>query len=222
MENLEPTQEEIAAEIKAGYEDSAESAIVQNEPVVEETAVGKEAGGDDPWSTVPEVIKAEFNALKEKARNVDKLEARLRKSEGHIGDLIKSIKRQPTPEQLEAAKLAKEKQEQIAARMGKLEEFDPEIADVIKATREEITERFAGIPDVAKVRAELETDFTARLSTVQKGFENRLVSFFHPKWEQKIATDDFKNFMESATPEVKALAASTRAEDAVSSTTGSF
>lgn len=210
---IELTQEELAAEIEAGYNDET-AELAGNDVDQAEGQQDEQQEHEDPWANVPEVIRNEFNVLKTKAESVEKLEARLRKSEGHIGDLIKKIKQAPTPEQIEAENRRKEAQEQEAAELAKLEEVDPEIAQAIKATRNQITEKFAGLPDSGKIMADVEERINSGILTTKKEIINDIIDGFHPGWEETVKTPDFIAFM-NASQEMLALAASPRPRDAI-------
>lgn len=211
MEN-ELSQSELAAEVAAGYNDTAETIPDQSEEI---TGDGQEVQNDDPWANVPEVVKMQFEELKGKAGLVDKLEARLRKSEGHIGDLIKRIKSEPTAEQLAALRQKQEARAKADEEMAKLEEVDPDIAAAIKTTRSQITEQFAGLPDVGKLVAEVEGRVSQGLATTRQEIQNEVVDVFHPGWVDEVKTQTFNSWLGSQPQDVASLAASTKAKDAV-------
>jgi hypothetical protein len=135
----------------------------------------------------------------------------LRKSEGHIGDLIKktAAKREPTPEELEQQKKDAEEEASVAELHG------PELLDYLKKRDSRLTEQIAKPDDVARIREELATDFKKELSTVQQSFETRLVSAVHPGWTETVRTPEFIDWMKQQPAEVRTLAESPKADDAI-------
>jgi len=205
-------QEQIAAEIAAGWNDEP---VADTQEVITEEVVEQQETQVDPWEGVPEAVKNQFAELNNKLSAFEKLEQRLRKSEGHVGDLIKKVnasqkaaENAPTKEQIAAAA---EDEQKLAA----LKEEWPEWADALERSEKRITDKLAGSVDVSKIRADLETDFSQKLSTVQAQFEDRLVGFAHKGWKETVKTDDFRNWLAAQPQETKQLAYSERADDAI-------
>jgi len=200
-ENQELTQDQIVDELSAGYndEDAEEVAVEVEEPQEEETV--------DPG---PDPVQEELKELRRKLDNFEKLEQRLRKSEGHIGDLIKktAAKRDPTPEELEQRRKDEEDEESVRELHG------PELLEYLNKRDLKLADRLAKPDEIARIRAELETDFRKELTNVQQSFESRLVSAVHPGWSEEVKTDDFKTWFTKQPDEFKKLAESPRADDA--------
>lgn len=187
------------------------------------TQVKPEAKVVDPYEGLHPAIRAKLDAQ-------DQLAERLRKAEGHIGGLSSENKR--INEQLAAAKAAaaavKEapSQAQVATAKASTEKWDqlktdfPEWADAL----EERLGAQATQPDLDGLRNQIREELTPQLASdistrlkaeIAAETEGRLVNIAHRGWKDTVKTPDFVTWYEQQPADVKALGASSTAEDAI-------
>lgn len=196
---------------------------IEQKPEPEPTEVVAETP-KDPWEGVNPAVKETLDSLTSKLAIVDKFPDRLRNIEGHIGGLTNQIKTAlasakavekkgldaPSDSQIERASVSSEKWKQI-------QEDYPEWAE---AMEERLALFKPSIPPPPKVdldgfRSDLETRMNGAISDASREMHGAIVSIKHEGWQETVKTSDFTNWFKGQAPELRALADSPRAVDAI-------
>jgi hypothetical protein len=168
-------------------------------------------------------------AIRKQLEDQAALADRLRKTEGHIGGLTSELKR--TRDELAAAKAAATQVKEaptaaaVAAAHKSTEKWD-QLKEDFPEWAEALEERLGSNaqPDVEGLRSRIQEELTAQLgpkirnelkAEIAAETEGRLVGIAHRGWKQTVNTAEFATWLANAPPEVKALADSTVAEDAI-------
>lgn len=169
----------------------------------------------DPWDGVPVVVRQALETLPTRLRNI----------EGHIGGLTSSMKaakeaaaaatkagaEAPTQAQVQAATTSGEKWKQIK------EDF-PEWADAMeeRLAAQAATSRPAPVVDVDALKREWSESTKAQVAgAVDQAEERAFVRLKHPGWKATVNTESFRSWMTAQPPELRALANSDLADDAI-------
>lgn len=211
-------EDEGVAEFESGYTDDNAA----EKPPVEEVAEVT------PEPEVKEEIKEEVaetpkpDPLVEVLSRFDKMEHRLRNTEGHIGGLNHNLKQMQ--ETLAASKAASQQvsdaptQEQVKEAMANPKEWDELKSDFpewASATEKFMDARLSKVPavDETKIR-ELEQKLNNETATLRKESIDATLDAVLPDWDLEVKTPEFSKWMESQSDDVKALAASNSIRDA--------
>ena len=199
--------EEVAGDAPPVIDPPKESEA--EEPAAEAEEAVAQAQAPDPL----EEIRAKLGVL-------DRLEQRIRNTEGHIGGLTSELRtfqkelKTATAVAVEAPGPAPSKQ-QIAAAATSLEKWNSLKGDFPEWT-EAIEERIGAMPtaqaaqpvDVDALRAKITAE-------VHAAFEPRLVDVAHRGWRQLVRTEGFKSWLDVQPDDVRNLAGSPKADDAI-------
>ena len=182
----------------------------------------------DPWAGINPAPRQEFESLKAKATEFDTVSERLKQAERRIGSITNELSQAkkaseeatkakedaPTKEQIDAAAKSKEEWEQ-------LKEDYPEWADAIDkrltAQREEIKKEL-GITGTLKQEIEALKGAGAsdeKIQEIKVEFSKQLVSLAHPKWETKVKSKEFTDWIGTQADDVKTKCTSWNASDAI-------
>ena len=206
------TQQDDGGQPAAEEQDGAQQAADTQDP-------GAKPEAQDPM--------AEINAKLSRLDALDRLEQRVRNTEGHIGGLTSTLN--AFREELKAAASvaaasapgAAPSKQQISAAAGSLAKWEslksdfPEWADAID---ERLGAMSAPSPavDVAALRKQMETELTAKIrADVEAAFEPRLVDITHRGWRSLVRTPEFVQWINAQPENVRQLAASPKADDAI-------
>jgi hypothetical protein len=176
------------------------AAIAAPEQVAEE---------DDPYVGMTAYQKARLIGLE---KQNEQLQQRVRNVEGHIGGLKSQLtaRQAPaaaTPGAAEAPTAAELQQAQSSPEaMQNLKRDYPEFAEAIEAVVGQST---------AQLRAELARQQPQEAGLTQQHVHEAIVEFAHPKWKELVVQPEFVGWLEQQPEEVKRLAASDLAADAV-------
>lgn len=202
----EPVQEEVKAE--------------EPEAPQEQTEEVKEV---DPWEGVPQVVREKLEAVTGKLGSVDKISDRIRNIEGHIGGLASQVKsfvnaskavakagvETPSQAQIETAAQSSEKWKAI-------KEDYPDWAEALEERLAE--EKRAAPVDLEGFQKKVDESVGSLNSTLRaelRRAHETIVEIKHPDWRKDVNTNEFKNWFNGQTNEMKALAASESAVDAI-------
>jgi hypothetical protein len=167
-------------------------------PVELEPEVEKPVEVDKPAEV--EIDPAVKAYIESQLGEVNNLKYRLSQAEKRVGSLQNDIQNRKKPEPPPEIKPEPVKN----AKWEKLRAEYPEDEDKFNVMEEVFSEASnIDIPDVAKIRAELETDFTTKLSEVQKTFELKLLKSHHKNWESIVAEPEYNTWIVSQPPEIQ-------------------
>lgn len=164
---------------------------------------------EDPYAGMTAYQKARLIGLE---KQNEQLAARVRNVEGHLGGLKSQLMARtapaaatpgaadaPTAAELQAAQGSPE-------AMQNLKRDYPEFAEAIEAVVGQST---------AQLRAELARQQPAQPGLTPQHVHEAIVEFAHPKWKELVVQPEFVGWLEQQPEEVKRLAASDLAADAV-------
>lgn len=199
----EPTEEDE-------YSKAFNEAIGESVPEeLGETALAPE---DKPGQRIYETMSDdELDAIFRKAREVDDLKERVRKTHdtfgGRIGSLEAALRNlsenRPTP--------APVKRENFKH----LEEYLGEDSEMLDALANDLASLQLGIPltpnfdldvklaEAEKRFAEQNEQFAAAIETIKSDFELKVLNVAHPDWEELKQTDDFVDWQKTLTDEAR-------------------
>jgi hypothetical protein len=166
-------------------------------PVELEPEVEKPVEVDKPAEV--EIDPAVKAYIESQLGEVNNLKYRLSQAEKRVGSLQNDIQNRKKPEPPPEIKPEPVKN----AKWEKLRAEYPEDEDKFNVMEEVFSESKIEIPDVAKIRAELETDFTSKLSEVQRTFELKLLKSHHKDWESIVAEPEYNTWIVSQPPEIQ-------------------
>jgi len=167
----------------------------------------------------------EINKRLAKLDAIDRLEQRVRNTEGHIGGLTSTLN--TFREELKAAATAAAaaapgaapSQQQIAAASGNLAKWEslksdfPEWAEAID---ERLGAAQAQKVDVDALRQQVASELAPKIrAELEASFEPRLVDIAHRGWRQLVNTPEFVEWIKAQPADVQRLAASPKADDAI-------
>lgn len=206
-----PTLEE-APEVEA--EQQQEQPEQQPEPEPEKVV--------DPWDGVPQVVREQLEAVSGKLNSVDKISDRIRNIEGHIGGLSSQVKQfvaaskavaktgvdAPTEAQIEKAAQSSEKWQAIKE----------DYPDWAEALEERLAQEKRAVPDLDGIQRKVDESVGSInnvLRTELRRAHETIVEIKHPEWRKDVNTKEFKSWFESQPNDLKQLAASENAADAI-------
>lgn len=212
-----PVEKENDTELDPLLDKQLDDEVVEGEE-------GDEVQDDiDPFAGVDPAVRSIIEGMTKKLDSLNTIDYRLKQAENRVGSLQNVIQNTPTPKKPETKANTAPNEEQIAAAAkndkawSDLKEEYPEWQEVLDV----IEQRIAGKPaepsvDIASMRAELETDFSKKLTDLQAGFEIRLVGVKHKDWQQIVNSEEYATWLSSQAPEIQHKANySERAEDAI-------
>jgi len=185
---------------------------------------------EDPWAGVNPALKVEFEGLKSKAAEFDKVFDRLKQAEKRIGSITNQLSEAqkvsteaakkkdttpaPTKEEIDAAAQSTELWEQ-------LKEDYPQWAEAIDkrlaAERAAIQKELGVTKSLQEeVKALKEAGFSQeKIQEIQVGFAKQLVEVHYPGWEKTVAGKEFTDWIATQPDEVKAKCGTWNAADAI-------
>jgi len=204
-------------------ETSAQKPVATTPAKAAAAAQSAAAAEPDPWEGVPIGIKRAFESVDARLKAVDQIDHRVKSFEGRLGGINKAI------EQLAAARAATAvsnapSQAQIDAAQksdARWKQLKEDYPDWTEALDEKLTQLRAAIPaattvDVEAIKKEV-TALTKEQLAEMKTEARQLarVDSKHEDWEATVNSPEFKTWFETQAPEVKALADSHNAKDAI-------
>jgi hypothetical protein len=166
----------------------------EEEQALEEPVIPEKQ--DEP--AVVEIDPAVKAFIEAQLGEVNNLKYRLSQAEKRVGSLqndIQNRKKVEPPPEPKPEPVKNDKWEKLKADY-------PEDEDKF-SVMEEIFNKPVDVPYVAKIRAELETDFSKKLSEVQKSFELKLLASHHKNWEQIVAEPEYGAWITKQAPEIQ-------------------
>lgn len=227
----EPTAQQLwDAELAASAETDAASTAKPADAAATPVAAPAPTPAPTPApSTAADPYEGLHPAIRKQLDDQAAMMDRLRKTEGHIGGLTSELKR--TKDELAAAKAAALQVREaptaaaVAAAQKSTEKWDALKTD-FPEWAEALEERLGGNaqPDLDGLRSQIQDELTANLAPKIRNelkaelaaeTEGRLVGIAHRGWRSTVNTPEFAAWLNVASPEVKALADSSVAEDAI-------
>lgn len=211
-------REKLVAERESGKNPDAEEIPAELE---EAEILEDQQEGEQKHTELDPVVKAALDDIKAKLGSLDNLSYRLKQAEGRLGSVQNAVqnansaaekaarmaKEAPTVEQVAAASKTDEEWEEAKAEFPELEVLERRIAS--KEVKQEI-------PDVAAIRAELETDFTKKLTATQQAFETRLLDISRKGWRETAKSQEMKEWIAAQDEETqRKYYKSDKADDAI-------
>lgn len=192
---------EIANEVYSDSSIEVDNSVTQTQqPVTQETQQDidpnkEEQVIDDPWSSVPEVLKSEFEGLKSKLSQFENIEYRLKQAESRVGSVVNELsaakkaaeatKNAPSAKQIEAAQYNSADWDELKADF-------PEWADAtenrLAAQRSEILSQ---MPDIGTFKSQLQEEYDGKLGDIRNEMLGSVVSLKHKDWQSTVAQEDF-------------------------------
>lgn len=229
----EQVQQESSDAFEAGFAQERGEPTLEKapEPVQEEVSAEKteekpeEVKEIDPWDGVPQVVKERLEAVTGKLNSVDKISDRIRNIEGHIGGLASQVKsfvsaskaiaktgvESPTQAQIETAVQSSEKWKAI-------KEDYPDWADAVEERLAEEKRAAQSNVDLEGFQKKVDDSVYSLNNTLRSELRRAhetIVEIKHPEWKKDVNTAEFKRWFESQKDDVKTLAASENAVDAI-------
>lgn len=203
------------------------------EPVVEEVPATPEAV-ETPPEEKPDAfadLKSKFESVESRLSTFEKVTDRLRNVEGHIGNINSQLKTAlATAKAVEKSGGQAPTQAQVvqaAADPEKWKRMKEDFPDLAEA----LDERFASLPkheavDVDGIKSQITSDLAQQIAGLKaeaarakveaaQARQFAAVDAKHPDWEEAVKSPEFKTWFATQTPEVKALASSPVARDAI-------
>ena len=194
----------------------------QQEEQVQEQAEPEPKKEVDPWDGVPQVVRDQLEAVSGKLNSVDKISDRIRNIEGHIGGLSSQVKQfvaaskavaktgvdAPTEAQIEKAAESSEKWQAIKE----------DYPDWAEALEERLAQEKRAVPDLDGIQKRVDESVGSINNTLRaelRRAHETIVEIKHPDWRKDVNTKEFKSWFESQPTDLKALAASENAADAI-------
>lgn len=182
--------------------------IEKDEPIVEKT---EPELPDDPYAGIDPAVKA---FVESQLGEVNNLKYRLSQAEKRVGSLQNELQNKPKP----VAEPPPVKVEPVVNEdWERLKKEYPEDEDKFTAMEKVFAGKTAEnieLPDVEKMREELQTDFNKRLTEVQLKAEAKLLKLFHPDYEKYGTDPDYIKWVMAQPPEIQEQANSYDAVDA--------
>jgi hypothetical protein len=228
----EPTAEEADAALTAGYnkvkppetpaEPDKKEPDAPDAPAAAAPAEPAKPAAPDPWEGVPPVVKTTLESITGKLGAVDTLAKEVKSGTGRIAAMqsqlataqaaAKTVAVAPTPEQIASASKSKEKWDALKSDF-------PEWTDAMDerfAAEREATLKAIPKPEAVDVAA-ITRDVGAAVRTDAVTLARQLarVDAKHENWEADIQAPEFAAWVATQAPEVKALADSSNASDAI-------
>lgn len=192
--------------------------VIEPSPEAPAQASGEQE--TEPPEKEPEPTPDPLDEIRAKLGVLDRLEQRIRNTEGHIGGLTSELR--TFQKELKTAAVAAvdtqgaaPSQQQIAAAAKSLEKWNslkgdfPEWADAIE-------ERIGALP-TPQAQQPIDVDALRKtiVAEVAASYEPRLVDVAHRGWRQLVRTEGFKDWLNAQPDEVRSLAGSPKADDAI-------
>jgi hypothetical protein len=189
------------------------------EEVAEEVVAEDEPKEEDPWAGVNPTLRQTLESIQARIGDLDVINGRLKQAESRIGGLNnqfhevkQKVVSQPTPEQVQKAAESDQAWKD-------LEEDFPEYAKALANVRNELTEKTAElggrIPDPEKFKAQMDEEVEARIETIRRQMETKLVKMAHKDLDQIKVSPDFKAFVQALPPDKQSKLNSWNSEDAI-------
>lgn len=205
----------------------------ENETAEPEKEPEKKPEKEDPWAGLNPALRTEFEGLKTKAGLVATLEERLKQAERRIGSITNDLseakkaaaettkkeEKAPTKEEIDAAAKSAEEWEALKQEYPDwADAIDARLSEKEKGITKAVTEQIeaikkSGLP-VDEIKKQIEE---IRQEAIQEAQENAktLVAIKYPEWIEDVNSEDFKNFMSTASDEIKQRCGSWKAKDAI-------
>lgn len=190
----------------------------------------------DPWEGIPAgaraALEATTQAVERVSKEVGEVGHRVKSYEGRLGKINSAIETLATAKAVAASVASAPTNAQIetaaksTARWKQLTEDFPDWATAMDERFAAIDSRFAAIPapqaapDLAGLRGEIsketQTVIDKRVQeTLDKAEERAYVRYKHPDWRETVKAPEFKTWWTKQAPEIQALAASEKGDDAI-------
>lgn len=172
----------------------------------------------DEWEGVPPKVREEIEALRAKDAEREKLAARVRNAEGHIGNLTSKLKaaeeaakaarekKEPTPEEVAAAEKAR-------LRKTTLKEDLPDVAEEIDEIRKEMSALPKSQINAEEIEARILAEAEKRIAQAREDAQREArklapIDVAHPRWEVTISSPEFISWEKKQSQEIQAIASS--------------
>lgn len=175
----------------------------------------------DPWASIPKEVREEFERVRATANQVGSAQRHIKELEDQLKELRAAGQAARAAQPASAAPTAD--QIQNAATSGaKWKQMKEDFPEWAEAMEEVLAAQAAASPGAAHVDVEkLQKEWQAATqelvsSAVAAAEENAYVRFKYPEWKKTVNTPEFQTWMQSvAAPDIKALADSDLADDAI-------
>jgi len=163
-----------------------------------ETPADEPVAQADPWAGIPAALREEVEGMRSRLQGLDGIDSRLKQTERRLGSVQNELHAAK-----EAAKVVSDapSKEQIAQASANQDEWDAlknDFPEWTKATEGRIAAERAEIlkimPDIQKVRSEIQSESDARLQAMTLRMGGSIVGLKHPDWKKTKDTPDFQQW----------------------------
>ncbi|MES3041807.1 MAG: hypothetical protein V4730_11750 [Pseudomonadota bacterium] len=194
------TDEQVAAEILAGYENSTrgEKPPVEIEPIVEEEVADvpppDEVVAEDPPAVI---LAAELKALKAKISASSGDADEIRKLHGAVGDINRTLKALQNPAKAEEAPADDELAAALKSAEAAAEEYPEVVGPLVKALKASIARQ----PAAQAKPEDIDERVTTAVSRIRETDAVEVLMEEHPDFETVRETPEYKAWLTSKPPE---------------------
>jgi len=204
-------REEVAREVYGG--EATVDDQVENEVVEEKEEVV------DAWAGVNPALRQTLESLQSRISDLDVINNRLKQAESRVGGMERRIHEVTKPVEKTAEKEAVKALESTEAWKS-LDDYDPDLVEPIrKALINEITGKVAEIegriPDIGKIRGELQETFEAKVEAVRQEMAIEAVRAVHEDLDEIKTSPQFIDWATKLPPEKVAKLGSWKPIDAI-------
>jgi hypothetical protein len=167
----------------------------------------------DPWEGVDPALKQIFDEMSQRVSALTATESRLKQAESRIGAITnelhaaKTVKVVPTKEEMAAAVESDEKWGNLKKDFPEwAEAFDGRFDKKLKANLDELKADIIALKEKAPQEGK---------ENIAGEIENRLLTFFKPKWKETVASKEWQDWLAMQPPDMAGLVKSEQAADAV-------
>lgn len=222
----ELTEEEIAAEDKKMREEVRQEVFEGKglEITLEPEEIPDDPKEDDPpeedhQAGLPPALMEQLEGINNRLGTLSTIEDRLKQTESRIGSMQnkardeklaaeKAKAEEPTPEEIAEAQETDE-------NWTKFEKEFPDMAKAIDGKRAKDKKEIAALRADLSAVAEKKPDPVVEPIKSEENIEIKIVSRFHPDWNEVRQTNDFKAWLSGQSDDMKKKYTSSAAEDAV-------
>lgn len=200
---MQEGQEDRAAIANEVWDDTAEqspgkpNAEVVTE-VVAQPAAEVAAVEADPWAGVPPALREQFEGMQSKLQGMEKLEFRVKQAESRVGSVQNELHAAREAAKAVANAPSKEQIAEASASQGEWDQLKQDFPEWTKATEGRIAAERAEIlknmPDIQKVRSEIQAEADKRLYETRVELGADIVAMKHPDFRKTQATPDFQQW----------------------------
>lgn len=199
---MEQEQVDRAAIANEVWDAAAETSVPEAKPEIAEVAEVVEPVAEvDPWAGVAPGLREEFESMRTRLQGLGEMDSRLKQTERRLGSVQNELHAAKEAAKAVTNAPSKEQMAEAAASQGDWDALKEDFPEWTKATEgrlaAERAEILKGMPDVQKIREEIQIAAAEQLESVKTELGKSMVLMKHPDMAEVNNSPDFMRWYEA-------------------------